>query len=252
MSTAMTPFRWKNCFADVQACKHDITIRSYLDDVIVPALKTLDRRIDELGRSNSPGHEFAQADMEDVLRETKMAFSLSIQSIWERQLRAYLRGCANELRPHTPAVSKVEKADWRDLRKLFDDLRGIAIESFPSFDALDILHHLGNACRHGDGRSTVELSQRCPDLWPPIPPLPPEFGPPPSNPPSVAIRSEALLQSSQPTATGFSLDRFPCMVPHGKSKGDLQNRSTSRRRLENPGRISSCPGPRNHRLEKQS
>ncbi len=68
----------------------------------------------------------------------------------------------------------------------------------------------------------------------------------------VAIRSEALLQSSQPAATGFSLDRFPCMVPHGKSKGDLQNRSTSRRRLENPGRISSRPGPRNHRLEKQS
>jgi hypothetical protein len=127
MSTAMTPFRWKNCFADVQAGKHDITIRSYLDDVIVPALETLDRRIDELGRSNSPGHEFAQADMEDVLRETKMAFSLSIQSIWERQLRAYLRGCANELRPHAPAVVKVEKADWRDLRKLFHDLRGIAI-----------------------------------------------------------------------------------------------------------------------------
>jgi hypothetical protein len=81
MSTAMTPFRWKNCFADVQAGKHDITIRSFLDDVIVPALETLDRRIDELGRSNSPGHEFAQADMEDVLRETKMAFSLSLDPI---------------------------------------------------------------------------------------------------------------------------------------------------------------------------
>ncbi len=208
MSTAMTPFRWKNCFADVQAGKHDITIRSYLDDVIVPALETLDRRIDELGRSNSPGHEFAQADMEDVLRETKIAFSLSIQSIWERQLRAYLRGCANELRPHTPAVVKVEKADWRDLRKLFHDLRGIAIESFPSFDALDILHHLGNACRHGDGRSTVELSQRCPDLWPPIPPLPPEFGPAPSNPPSTAAMNISVdrLRSFVDSIAAFWLD----------------------------------------------
>ena len=46
----MTPFRWKNCFADVQASKHDITIQSYFDDVILPALATLDRRIDELGR----------------------------------------------------------------------------------------------------------------------------------------------------------------------------------------------------------
>ncbi|MGY3585696.1 hypothetical protein ACVIGB_005249 [Bradyrhizobium sp. USDA 4341] len=182
----MTPFRWKNCFADIQASKHDITIRSYLDDVIIPALATLDRRIDELGRSTSPGHEFAQADMQAVLRETKMAFALSIQSIWERQIRGYLRGCANELRPRTSMVSKVENANWKDLRRLFHDLRGIAIESFPSFDALDILHHLGNACRHGDGKSTVELSLRYPDLWPPVTPLPPEFGPPPSNPQPLA------------------------------------------------------------------
>lgn len=44
----MAPFRWQNCYADVAAFQHDKTIRSYLDDVIIPALSSLDRRIEEL------------------------------------------------------------------------------------------------------------------------------------------------------------------------------------------------------------
>lgn len=34
----MTPFRWQNCNADVAAAKHDLTVRSFLDDVILPAM----------------------------------------------------------------------------------------------------------------------------------------------------------------------------------------------------------------------
>jgi len=41
----MAPFRWQNCYADVAASQHDKTIRSYLDDVILPALSSLDHRI---------------------------------------------------------------------------------------------------------------------------------------------------------------------------------------------------------------
>jgi hypothetical protein len=162
-----------------------ITIQSYFDDVILPALATLDRRIDELGRSDWPGHEFAQADMRDVLRETKLAFGLSIQSIWERQLRAYLLGCARELRPDTP-VTKKETANWESLRDLFRQLCGIGLDAFPTFQTLDTLQHLGNACRHGDGKSANELASRCPDLWRVIPPMPPEFNPPPPGPQPVA------------------------------------------------------------------
>lgn len=33
----MSTFRWKNCFADVLTSKHDLTIHSYLDDVIAIA-----------------------------------------------------------------------------------------------------------------------------------------------------------------------------------------------------------------------
>jgi hypothetical protein len=181
----MSPFRWKNCFADVQASKHDMTIESYYQDVIVPALVTLDAKIDELDRSDWPGAVFAKADMEGVHLEARRAFGLSIQSIWERQLRAYLFGCASELRPGEPFAAKIEKANWKELQKLFRGLRGISLDSFPSFAVLDALHHLGNACRHGDGDSAAELAKRYPDLWPVIPPMPPGFGIPP-GPPRVA------------------------------------------------------------------
>jgi hypothetical protein len=57
--------------------------------------------------------------------------------------------------------------NWEKLRALFMELRGIALEAFPSYPALDLLHHIGNACcRHDDGRSAAELWRRCPALWP--------------------------------------------------------------------------------------
>lgn len=186
----MTTFRWKNCFADVLTSKHDLTIHSYLDDVIVPALATLDAKISELGVSDWPGHQFAQADMEAMKSEATLAFGLSIQSIWERQLRSYLRGCANELRPGEPIAGKIEKANWKDLQKLFRRLRGINLDEFPSFPLLDTLQHLGNACRHGDGDSAVELHRLRPDLWPVITPMPPGFGEPqlePAPPPAASM-----------------------------------------------------------------
>src|SRR3546814_145114 len=188
----MTPFRWKNCYADVLTSKHDLTIESYFNDVIVPALVTLNEKIEVLGKSDWPGAVFAQADMTDMLRESKLAFGLAIQSIWERQLREYLRGCAGELVPGEPIGAKIEWADWKALRKYFRKLRGIELEVFPSFDNLDLLQHLGNACRHGDGDSAAELARRCPDLWqhgllaPAMPDMPPD-SPPIELPRSVAL-----------------------------------------------------------------
>src|SRR3546814_11483445 len=73
-AAAMTPFRWKNCYADVLTSKHDLTIESYFNDVIVPALDTLNEKNDVLGKRDWPGAVFAQADMTDLLRESKIAF----------------------------------------------------------------------------------------------------------------------------------------------------------------------------------
>ena len=70
----MTPFRWKNSYADVLTSKHDLTIESYFNDVIVPALDTLGEKIEGLSNSDSPAR-FAHTDMKDMLRESKLALA---------------------------------------------------------------------------------------------------------------------------------------------------------------------------------
>jgi hypothetical protein len=182
----MKVFRWKNCSADVAAWRHGGTVRSFFDDVITPAIHALEEQIVALGRNDNPGDAFARADTADVLRETKMAFGLAIQSIWERQIRRYLSGCAQELLPSDGLAARVEKANWASLCDLFLELRGIRLDAFPSFTELDTLQLLGNTCRHGDGPSAVELAARCPELWRDYPPTPFEDQPSDSRPPSVA------------------------------------------------------------------
>jgi len=188
----MTPFRWTNCYADVQTSMHDKTILAYFNDVIAPSIDTLEQRVAELNESDDPLDMFIQSDTLDVLQETKLAFALSIQSIWERQLRAYLTGCAKELRPTENLKNKVEKANWDALQRIFRDLRGLTLDSFPSFALLDRLQHLGNACRHGDGNSATRLHQLCPNLWKPTPSMPDGFGATSSEPPLVSLLDISL------------------------------------------------------------
>ncbi len=183
----MELFRWQNCYADVQTYRHATTMQTYLDDVIIPALDTLDRKAEELEQRGGAWAAFAKPDMQDVIRETKLAFSLAIQSIWERQLRAYIIGCAKELRPAEDLRTKIERADWEGLQKYYTNLRGIELRDFPSYSMLDILHHLGNAARHGDGKSAARLVENCPDLWPHLPPQLAE------KQPSAVYRSVALI-----------------------------------------------------------
>lgn len=182
----MSPFRWKNCYADVKAWRHGLTVTSYLDKVVLPAITLLENRITELGRNEEPAAAFIQADMVVVLRETKKAFGLAIQSIWERQLRDYLKGCAAELKPAESLADKIGQARWADLCALFVELRGIRLDAFPSYNELETLHHLGNACRHGNGPSAVKLARRCPDLWPEYAQVSPIMDTAPAtSPPSV-------------------------------------------------------------------
>jgi len=159
------PFRWKNCAADVATAKHGITLDLFLKEVIEPTIRALEAKSGSLGQSDNVGDLFEQGDVDAVLSETRRAFGLSVQSIWERQFRSYIRGCAEELRPGSRMAEQAVTAKWNDLARLFYDLRGIKFECFPSFNTLHVLHLVGNVCRHGDGRSARELWKSRPDFW---------------------------------------------------------------------------------------
>ena len=240
----MEPFRWKNCYADVTAWRHGITVRSFFDDVIASAIHAVEEKIAALGRSDNPGDAFAQADMKDVLRETKMAFSLSIQSIWERQLRSYLRSCAEELRPGTDLAAQTVNGDWEKLCSLFLELRGIPLKAFPSFAELEALHLLGNTCRHGDGRSAAKLAKRCPELWRVHPPGPFEDQALQSEPPPVALMDPPIdrLRAFVVAIAAFWDDAEYIYNESIEQKHPSLEAKLARERVERSWRPEAAPG----------
>jgi len=160
------PFRWKNCFADVVSGRYGPMVQAFLDQVVEPSLSALDAQIHELEQSDNPLDDFLLGPTEELRRATTVAFCLSIQSLWEQQIRGYLQGCAKELRPDAALISNVMKAPWNQIDGIFSDLRGISLTKFSEYRDLNFLQLLGNACRHGNGRSMQQLLREHPELWP--------------------------------------------------------------------------------------
>jgi len=145
-------------------------MRLYLESSVTPALDAIDDRLDELLRTDEPAAVFQVADVMALRNSPIQAFALSVQSQWERQLRGFLKDCASEFNHSAVFVEALEKANWAELLKRFQELRGLPLQAFDSFPDLDLLRLLGNACRHGDGNSARMLYERYPELWPNWPP----------------------------------------------------------------------------------
>lgn len=168
--------RWKNSYADVLTSKHGYMVQQYLVNVVEPALAALDEQIKKWTDSREDCSPFALGDARELQRATIEAFCLSIQSLWERQFRDYLC-CSARYLSSDINQKKIQKATWSDLKAVFLELRGVSLEAFDSYEVLDLLQILGNACRHGDGKASNDLFERCPELWPELTcfPLPPEL-----------------------------------------------------------------------------
>lgn len=166
-------FTWKNCMADVYNYRYGAIAKEFLTLVVNPSLDALDAQVTEWEKSDDPVAGFSISDLSELIFKTRMAFCLSIQSLWEQQIRTYLAGCQQELGINPFPVSNrrgansVQTVYWGDeLNTVFAKLRGIALPSFASFESLDLLMLVGNVCRHGDGISSARLWGVCPDLWP--------------------------------------------------------------------------------------
>ena len=160
-------FRWTNCeYSDVLAGFYNArTVKAYLTGVVQPSLAALDKQIQDWNESKDPIALVAIDDIEVLRNATVEAYCLAIQSLFERQLRTYLAGCAGFLKK-PELVPKVQQARWDRLNELFLELRGIALKDFQQYENLDFLQLLGNVCRHGEGPSLETLRKQHPELWP--------------------------------------------------------------------------------------
>jgi hypothetical protein len=55
----MKLFRWKNCYADVAAWKHGVTVQSFFGGVIAHTAGAPEEKIVALGRSDNPSDAFS-------------------------------------------------------------------------------------------------------------------------------------------------------------------------------------------------
>jgi hypothetical protein len=165
--TDSTPLvhRWKNCYSDVLSHAYDRTAQAFLDAVIRPAFAALDARLQALRADEDPSVVFVIADHEVLREQTALALTLAIQSIWERQLRAYVGGCAGELKI-AQAIKQSTSNVWKDVEDAFELTRGIPLSEMPRYADLSLLHVLGSVCRHGPGKSLATLWRDHEELWP--------------------------------------------------------------------------------------
>lgn len=160
------PFRWKNCYADVGTHRNGETATAYIRDVVTPSLAKLEAHVRELSeRDDDPAAMFGIEPARELHRATLLGYCLALQSLWEKQLRTYLQGCARELNLDPQVIATIEKATWKQLDSLFERIRGVPLTAFDEYASLNLLHLLGNVCRHGGGLSLNRLATEHPELW---------------------------------------------------------------------------------------
>lgn len=159
--------------ADIYNYRYGSIAKEFLTLVANPSLDALDAQVKHWQNSDDPVADFMISDLNELILKTRMAFCLSIQSLWEQQIRTYLAGCLGELGINPFPVcnrrgaNSVQTVLWGDeLNTVFERLRGVALPSFASFESLDLLMLVGNVCRHGDGSSSTRLWGIRPQLWP--------------------------------------------------------------------------------------
>ncbi|CAD2254776.1 hypothetical protein QSH46_003395 [Xanthomonas arboricola pv. juglandis] len=143
----------------------------FRDEVVVPSLNTLERRIEQMEESGDIAESTFGADVyADLLHNTVEGFLLTTQSMHERSLRGLMIAMARRKKWTADDQNKIKVADWskgsRGVPALFQGLFDNPIQSFGDQTDLRVLRLFGNVLRHGDGPSAEELHELCPSLWP--------------------------------------------------------------------------------------
>ncbi|MGV7180684.1 hypothetical protein, partial [Xanthomonas axonopodis] len=142
----------------------------FQNEVVVPSLNTLERRIEQMAVSDDIAESTFGSDIyADLHHSTVEGFLLTTQSMHERSLRGLVLAMARHKKWTTDAQKKIKVADWskgsKGLPALFEALFDTPIQSFGDQTDLLVLRLFGNVLRHGDGPSAEELHEICPSLW---------------------------------------------------------------------------------------
>lgn len=163
---------WTPTIADAYANSYGEVAQNFLSLVVEPSLTALKQKDAEIAaQEDQILTAFRRRDHQHLIAKTSMALCLGIQSLWEQQLRDYLCKCWTQVKHPTADADDIRDAIWdsnkkdHSLKQLFCEIRGLSLENFQSYNRLDKLQLLGNACRHGEGASAKKLRRKYPELW---------------------------------------------------------------------------------------
>lgn len=159
--------RWPSLDLALNASLNMQALELYRDEVVRPALATLDGKHAEARASDEPAKAFWESMLEDAHALSVEGFLLTVQSLFERGLRRMMAAAAHQ---RGQDVGATRKAVWDAERKdgvhqLFEVLFDAPLSLFGPPEDLELLQVLGNALRHGDGASAERLHKLVPSLW---------------------------------------------------------------------------------------
>lgn len=158
-------FNWRNGAGEHACTDFSRMVETYWAKVAQPALQAAEKEVQTwlAATTSDLSAVFVHSDMEVQHQVTALGMCLSLQALWERQLRRYLGSFVK----HDPVMTRAIQMDhWDKLQRHFQEMRGVPLEAFIWYPDLDLLARLGNVCRHGDGRAADALWHAHPELWP--------------------------------------------------------------------------------------
>ncbi|MBN9254811.1 MULTISPECIES: hypothetical protein [unclassified Mesorhizobium] len=140
-------------------------IHRFYTRVLLPALDNLPLhsgvKTSGLAASMAEFLEHAQMHTSNMLAfEARRSFALTLDGLFERQLRIWARVHVSEDRRAGIATVEINK-----LVRGVGLRHGLDLETGQVRVTIEELHLLGNAVRHGDGGSLTKLRDRAPHLW---------------------------------------------------------------------------------------
>ncbi len=145
------------------------SLSQYREAVVRPSLAAIEKQIQELEAQTNNEAMFFRDDLAALDHLTIEGYLLAVQSMWERGLRDMLISRDQKI-AGGEAAAALQSARWnvkepRGLQAHFQRLMGIELMCFDSYADLDLLQNLGNAIRHGDGRSAARVHELAPSLY---------------------------------------------------------------------------------------
>ena len=149
---------------------HTTSLELYRDGVVLPSLERLDAQITAFQAEDDPSAIFAVDMYAELYQSTVEGYLLTVQSMWERGVRNMLATRAKAQGFDDKNIKRMRRSTWdasasEGLQQYFLNLMGLPMQTFDTYNDLELLHIIGNALRHGDGASAEKLHQLCPNLW---------------------------------------------------------------------------------------